>query len=179
MPNRILPSVAEFSRHSGDDVLPHRNDGIPDGIRATVDRASANPLSSDMHKALAPRLKRVPARLSHAIEAMFEDPHYHMRVSDLASDAGMSSMQLYRHFEIAGLSSPKKLLVAAKVLRACGYLADPTYSVRDVAKKLGYLNPRIFARHCVDVSGLTPSRLRTRLAAESVVERLLAWLDLG
>ena len=109
---------------------------------------------------------------------MFEDPHRHMRVSDLAFDAGMTSMQLYRHFEIAGLSSPKKLLVAAKVLRACEYLADPAYSVRDVAKKLGYHNPRIFAQHCVDATGLTPSSLRTRLAQGAVVDRLLAWLDL-
>jgi len=172
-------AVARLSRHGVDNVLLHGFGDGPEGFRATVERASANPLPNEMLKALAPRLRRVPPRLSHAIQAMFEDPHRHIRVSDLASEAGMSSMRLYRHFEIAGLSSPKKLLVAAKVLRGCAYLADPGYSVRDVAKKLGYRNPRIFAQHCVDVMGLTPSCLRTQSDANSVAQRLLSWLDLG
>jgi len=68
------------------------------------------------------------------------------------------------------------MLRAAKLLKAVGYLQDRGYSVRDVAKKVGYRNARIFAEHTLDVFGLTPSRVRSHLAPDDAIEKLLAWL---
>jgi AraC-like DNA-binding protein len=88
----------------------------------------------------------------------------------------MSPLKLYRNFSIAGLGSPRRLLRAAKLLKAVGYLQDSGYSVRDVARKVGYRNSRIFGEHTLDVFNLTPSRVRTHLAAEEAVEKLVTWL---
>jgi len=68
------------------------------------------------------------------------------------------------------------MLRAAKLLKAVGYLQDRGYSIRDVAKKIGYRNARIFAEHTLDVFGLTPSRVRTHLGPDDAIRKLVTWL---
>jgi methylphosphotriester-DNA--protein-cysteine methyltransferase len=90
--------------------------------------------------------------------------------------AGIPIVRLYRNLHLANLGSPKKLLIAAKLLRGYGYLRDPGYSVLDVSVKLGYRSTRIFAQHAVSVFGLTPSRVRTRLPEADAIKKVLDWL---
>jgi AraC-like DNA-binding protein len=82
----------------------------------------------------------------------------------------------YQNLSTAALGSPKRLLVAAKVLRGFGYLRDPGYSVLDVSIKLGYKTARIFSHHWVSVFGETPARVRSRLTDEAAVESVLRWI---
>lgn len=172
-------AVTQLSKQGLESVVLHRFEDAPERFRATLERARTNPLAIQALSALKPQLTRLPVKLAQAVDEMFESPHRYLRANDLAMSAEMSSVRLYRNFEVAGLGSPKKLLVAAKLLRGYGYLKDPGYSIRDVAKKLGYRNPRIFGEHSSDVFGLRPSRLRTHLTPDAAVERLVAWLDLG
>ena len=58
-------------------------------------------------------------------------------------------------------------------------MKDPGYSIAEVSRKLGYRNPRIFGEHCTDVFGLRPTRVRTHLGPDAVIERLVAWLQPG
>ena len=79
----------------------------------------------------------------------------------------------------ARLGSPKRLLIAAKVLRGFGYLRDPGYSVLDVSIKLGYKTARIFSHHWVSVFGLTPARARNRMTDDDAVALVLRWIRAG
>jgi AraC-like DNA-binding protein len=94
-------------------------------------------------------------------------------------EAGVAIVSVYRNLDAALLGSPKRLLVAAKVLRGFSYLRDPGYSVLDVSIKLGYKTARIFSQHWVSVFGVTPARVRTRLTDEAAIESVLRWLGAG
>ena len=172
-------AVAQLSRQGLENVVLHRLEDAPERFRATLERATTNPLALQALTALRPQINRLPVRLAQAVDEMFTSPHRYIRASDLALTAQMSSVRLYRNFGIAGLGSPKKLLIAAKLLRGYGYLKDPGYSIAEVSRKLGYRNPRIFGEHCKDVFGQRPTRVRTHLGPDAVIERLVAWLQPG
>jgi AraC-like DNA-binding protein len=89
---------------------------------------------------------------------------------------GVAIVSVYRNLDAAKLGSPKRLLIAAKVLRGFGYLRDPGYSVLDVSIKLGYKTARIFSHHWVSIFGLTPARVRNRLTDDDAVEHVLRWI---
>lgn len=172
-------AVAQLSRQGLENVVLHRLEDAPERFRATLERATTNPLASQALNALRPQINRLPVKLAQAVDEMFTSPHRYVRASDLALTAQMSSVRLYRNFGVAGLGSPKKLLIAAKLLRGYGYLKDPGYSIAEVSRKLGYRNPRIFGEHCKDVFGLRPTRVRTHLGPDAVIGRLVAWLQPG
>lgn len=169
-------AIAQLSGHGLENVLLQRFEDSPPRFREMVERARGNPLKRKVLEALRPQLSRLPIKLVSTVDEIFESPHRYASAQDVALRAEMSTVRLYRHFGLVGLGSPKRLLRAAKLLRAFGYLGDRGYSVRDVAKKVGYRNPRLFGEHTVDVFGLTPSRVRSHLTSEEAVKRLLAWL---
>jgi AraC-like DNA-binding protein len=65
--------------------------------------------------------------------------------------------------------------MAAKMLRAYGYLREPDHSVETVSEKLGYESVRVFSRNTREVFGCCPSTLRKESNAEEVVRQLLEW----
>ena len=73
---------------------------------------------------------------------------------------------------------PKKVVIAAKLLRAYAHLSDPGQSVGGASTKLAYRNPRIFADHMHEVLGVNPSRLRSSLSEDQVIEKLVDWMAL-
>jgi methylphosphotriester-DNA--protein-cysteine methyltransferase len=87
----------------------------------------------------------------------------------------VSIVRLYRSFQDARLAPPRKMVVAARMLRAYVHLSDPGQSVRGVSIKLAYRNSRTLAEHMHEVFGLNPSRLRVFLSEDQVVARLLEW----
>ena len=116
----------------------------------------------------------LPAKLLHSAW-----PYLYRQALDLGMEAGIAIVSVYRNLDTAQLGSPKRLLIAAKVLRGFGYLRDPGYSVLDVSIKLGYKAPRIFSEHWVSVFGVTPARVRTRITDEAAIESVLRWLGAG
>jgi AraC-like DNA-binding protein len=169
-------AIAKLSRQGLENILLQRFEDSPPRFRETVEHARADPMKRDMLDALRPHLDLLPVKLVSTVDAMFESPHQYRSALDVAHSAEMSAVRLYRNFTLAGLGSPKRVLCAAKLLRAFAYLGDRGYSVRDVAKKVGYRNSRIFAEHTADAFGLTPSRVRSHLRSEEVIERLMAWI---
>jgi AraC-like DNA-binding protein len=169
-------AVAQLSRVGLEDVILHRFDDAPEKFRERVDRLQGNPLSRHVIGVLAPSLSQLPLPLASAVENMFEQPYRYSSAIDLAMAAGIPIVRLYRNLHLANLGSPKKLFIAAKLLRGYGYLRDPGYSVLDVSVKLGYRSSRIFAQHAVSVFGLTPSRVRTRLGEADAIKKVLDWL---
>jgi AraC-like DNA-binding protein len=169
-------AIAQLSRQGLENVVLQRFEDSPQRFRDVVERAQGNPLKRRVLAALRARLSEFPIKLVSTVNEMFESPHRFSSAQDVALRAEMSTIRLYRCFTAAGLGSPKRMLRAAKLLRAVGYLSDRGYSVRDVAKKVGYRNARLFGEHTLDVFGLTPSRVRTHLTPEDAAEKLLEWL---
>jgi AraC-like DNA-binding protein len=169
-------AVAQLGRLGLEAVVLHRFDDAPARFLERVERVQGNALTHTVLEAIADRLGQLPRQLSVTVENLFDQPHRYSSALDLAMEAGIAIVSVYRNLDAARLGSPKRLLVAAKVLRGFGYLRDPGYSVLDVSSKLGYKTTRIFSQHWVSVFGVTPARVRTRLADEAAVEAVLRWL---
>src|SRR5947207_4676307 len=169
-------AVAQLGRLGLKEVVLHRFDDAPEGFRERIERLEGNALTHDVIAALRGRLGQLPRQLAVTVENLFEQPHRYTSALDLAMEAGVAIVSVYRNLDTAELGSPKRLLVAAKVLRGFGYLRDPGYSVLDVSIKLGYKTARIFSQHWVSVFGLTPARVRTRLTDAAAIESVLKWL---
>jgi AraC-like DNA-binding protein len=169
-------AVAQLSKLGLKEVVLHRFDDAPEGFRERVERLEGNALTHGVIEALRDRLNELPRQLAVTVENLFEQPHRYGSALDLGMEAGIAIVGVYRHLDAAQLGSPKRLLIAAKVLRGFGYLRDPGYSVLDVSVKLGYKASRIFSQHWVSVFGLTPARVRARLTDEAAIEGVLRWL---
>ena len=169
-------AIAQLSRRGLEHVVLHRFGDSKERLQQTVARVRTAPPSQKIIALLGPALKQVPLRLARAVGDMFDRPHSYTSVLDLAMSAGLPSVSVYRYFDAARLTSPKRLLVAAKLCRGLTYLRDPGYSVREVATKLGYRQPRIFTAHVLEVFNLTPTRLRSRLTEDEATSILIHWI---
>lgn len=169
-------AIAQLSRLGLEDVVLHRFDDAPEKFRERVEKVQVNPLTRHVLAVLGPSLAQMPIPVATAVGDMFAQPHRYASALDLAIGADVPIVRLYRNLHLANLGSPKKLLIAARLLRGYSYLRDPGYSVLDVSFKLGYRSPRIFAHHAVTVFGLTPSRVRSRLPEAEAINIVLEWL---
>ena len=169
-------AVAQLGRMGLEDVVLHHFDDAPERFRERVEQVEGNALTHSVIQAITDRLKQLPRQLSVTVENLFDQPHRYMSALDLGMEAGIAIVSVYRNLDTAQLGSPKRLVIAAKVLRGFGYLRDPGYSVLDVSIKLGYKSARIFSQHWVSVFGVTPARVRTRLTDEAAIESVLRWL---
>ena len=172
-------AIAQLSRRGLTHVVLHRFGDSRERLQATISRVRTHPPSARLLNMMAPALRRVPLSLTRAVADMFEKPHRYGSVLDLAMTAQLPPVSVYRYLEGAKLTSPKKLLIAAKMSRGLTYLRDPGYSVADVANKLGYSHPRIFSAHALEVFEETPSRLRRRVSEEDATATLLRWISVS
>ncbi len=168
-------AVAQLSHLGLEHVILYSHDDSPERMRAVIDMVTSSPLTERFIERLRPHLDRLPLAISNAIRAMFAEPHRYPSAQDIAVAANVSIVRLYRSFQNAGLAPPRKMVVAARMLRGYVYLCDPGQSVRGISAKLAYGNPRIFAEHTTEVFGLNPSRVRAFLSEDKVVTKLLSW----
>jgi AraC-like DNA-binding protein len=169
-------AVTELSQRGLKHAVLHTQDDAAERFLALLNRLQVSPLTSRFVTALRPQLNQLPIPVATAVENMFAEPHRYSGARDIAMTAKVPVIRLYRSFHSADLASPKRVLVAAKLLRAYGYLSDPGHSVRGIAKKLGYRHPRIFAEHTFEVFGLNPSRLRSHVTEAQAISGLLNWI---
>ena len=168
-------AIAQLGKLGLEDVVLHRFDDAPERFRERVEQVQGNSLTHRVIEELSSSLRLLPRPLFVTIENLFQQPHRYTSALDLAIE-GVAIVSVYRNLDAAQLGSPKRLLIAAKVLRGFGYLRDPGYSVLDVSIKLGYKTARIFSHHWVSVFGLTPARVRNRLTDDDAVESVLRWI---
>jgi AraC-like DNA-binding protein len=172
-------AVAELSRAGLKHVMMYSIDDSPERFLAMLDMVRASPLTVQLLTAFRPSLNKLPISLKRAVEEMFAEPHRYGNASDLAASANVPLVRLYRAFRAAGIASPKKLLVAAKLLRAYGDLGDPGHSIRRVSRRIGWKYTRVLFDHTFEVFGLSPSRVRDQMSDEQVVARLIEWMTTG
>lgn len=171
-----MRAILDLSKSGLQHVVLHRFEDSSARFSALINRVRGDPLSRRMLAELAPYISQLPLELAAAVEDMFKRPSRFETALDLGVAAGIPSVRLYRSFDMAGLGSPKKLLIAAKLLRASAYLRNPGYAVANVATKVGYKYSRKFTHHCVMVFGMNPARVRKRLSEEDSILLIRKWL---
>ena len=169
-------AIAYLSRHGLEDVILHGTDDISPHFASTLTCYRSIPLVAEIVGILEPQLIRLPAGLERTLRDIFQNPQKYSSTTDISRDAGITIGMLYRCFENVKLTSPKKVIIAAKVLRGCSYMLDPGASVQGVAKKLGYSDARGFAEHVGLVFSRPPSAIRNEGALEILVPHLQRWL---
>lgn len=169
-------AMARLARAGLQNVLLQRFEDSPKNFRDTLAQARLNPLTTKLLEGLRSELKLLPPNIVSVIHEMLDSPYCYHTAQDIATQAEISVLKLYRSFKTAKLGSPRRFLNAVKLFNAVGYLQDRGYSVRDVARKVGYRDSRILAEHTLEVFGLTPSTIRSHVAPEDAVDRLIAWL---
>ena len=168
-------AVAQLSRLGLEHVILYSHDDSSERMMAVIDKVRSSPLAERFIEALRPRLERLPIAIGNAVREMFAEPHKYPSAQDIAVSANVSIVRLYRSFQSADLAPPRKMVVAARMLRGYVHLSDPGQSIGGVSAKLAYRNSRIFAEHTTEVFGLNPSRVRVYLSEDQVVTKLLAW----
>lgn len=120
-------------------------------------------------------LALLPDALRLTTVDLFERPYRYDSGSDLALACGLSLAGLYRHFEMARLGTPKKVVVVAKMVHAYHHLRHSKRGVQQISEILG-LRPRILAEYSRDIFGVLPTNLRGCINAQEIVQSLLDWL---
>jgi AraC-like DNA-binding protein len=167
-------AVAQLSAVGLEHVILYSHDDSADRLISTIDKVRSSPLTDRFLAALEPALAELPLSIAKAVEELFAEPHRYPNAQDIAASANVSLVRLYRAFQSAGFAAPRKVVIAARLLRAYRHLTDPGQSVGGVASKLAYRSPRIFAEHTHEVFGMNPSRLATFLTEDQAVDALLA-----
>lgn len=170
-------AVAELSKRGLQHVLLYHYDDSQKRMLETLERLPGYQLSSVILEGLSKQLALLPVALVRAVERLFQYPHMFSGAADLAVIAGMPVGRMYRRFAAAGVRQPKKLFIAARLLRAHAYMQDPGYTIEDIAKKLGYSHPRMFTRHAQRVLALRPTGVRRTMSDEEIIARVLAWVN--
>jgi AraC-like DNA-binding protein len=171
-----IQAVARLGRAGLQDVILLDEDDCAARIKGMIDSMSSSPLTTVFLSRLKPLLERLPGRIGATVESLFHLPEMYLRAQDLAASAAVTMSCLYRSFKSAELSSPKRFLTAARVLRGYKYLLDPQFSVEHAALKTGYPSARAFVRHIRDVYGMSPSRLRAPVDVDDALGKLHEWL---
>ncbi len=171
----FVRGIARMANDGLQEVVVYRADDSPSPFHKTLERVSSVPQVSTLVRKLQPWFRHLPAPVVDVLMDDLRQPHKYASAEDIAAGANVTLSALYRSFRNARLNSPKSFVVGARVFRGCVYLRDAGFSIGDVAIKLGYTHPRIFARHIECVLGECPSKVRHSLDDAETVTRLVSW----
>lgn len=175
---QAFASITQLSQTALRHVVLYSHDDGAQRFLSLIDQVRASPLVLRVIDRIRPRLAMLPLRLSRTFENMFTEPHRYPNAQDLATRSTIPLVRVYRAFHEAGFATPKKVFIAAKMLKAYAYLGDPAHSVASVSRKLGYRHTRIFSDHSSEVFGLNPSRLHAYMTEDEIVEKVMDWIEL-
>jgi AraC-like DNA-binding protein len=168
--------VVELAKHGLQHVVLHRFDDDPRRFSELLIQLPGHALGELLLEKVHDAVSTLPPRVGGAVARMIRAPRHYSTVDDLASGAGMTRRQLYRVLEVAGFTSPRLLVQAARAVRAFALLRDPGRLLEDVSEKLGYSEPRVLNRVMLDLVGARPLEVRGALGPEEFVERVAARL---
>jgi len=165
--------VAKLSRHGLAGVILHPAD--KSSLSIAVNKAAGSALIRESLGSFEASWGKLPPAISRAIVDLFERPHRYSFATDIALEAGTTTVRVRREMKSAVAGSPQKLIILAKLLRGHDYLASSKLSVEAVCRKLGGWDRRVFAAHCRAVFGCSPSQLRHFTDKGEIVTALLEW----
>ncbi len=169
---QTLRPLVDLGREGLEQLILYGLDDDPQHLREILERQPGIVLSERLLFLIERPLSRIPARLSAAIERLIRNPSAFISVPDLAAAAAVPRRSLYRHFERAGLVSPRELVSAARVLRAYAFLREPSYSLEAVASHVRFTDAETMTEAMKWGVGMTPGRARERMGPDEFVARL-------
>ena len=176
---KAFGAVSNLAEKGLRHVVLYSHDDEDVKFLSLIEQAQTSPLTTRLLGELEPRLTMLPLRLAKAVEKLFTQPHLFPNAQDLSRVSAIPLVRSHRALREAGFSTPKKIFIAAKLLKAYAYLGDPAHSVNAVAKKLGYRHTRILADHSNELFGLNPSRLHSYMTDDQAIEKILASICVG
>jgi AraC-like DNA-binding protein len=173
---QTLRPLVELGQEGLEALILYGLDDDPQHLRQVLERQPGIALSERLLERLQRPLSRVPARVAQAVERLVRNPSAFRGVPDVATAAGVPRRSLYRHFERAGLVTPRELVSGARLLRAYAFLREPAYALASVASHVRFTDADAMARAMKWGVGTTPARSRDRMGPEEFVARLAARL---
>ena len=98
------------------------------------------------------------SRFKKMVEERLSDSN--LSVEDLASDMGLSRVQLYRKVKALTGCTPVDLLRKARLAQAQRLLQESTLSVSEIAYQVGFASPSYFTKCYKDEFGTVPGEVR-------------------
>lgn len=167
-----MRALHHLGRIGLEHVVLNRFDDERRRFRELLERVPAQALSDQMLRSLQPELTRLPVPMMRAVELLFRSPSRFRNTQDLSAAAGTILRTLYRHLDLAGIRSPRRLVVAARLLRAYALLRDPGRQIKDVAARVGYHSQYQLTEHMRTLTGCTPRTVRAYMEPEQFVSLL-------
>jgi AraC-like DNA-binding protein len=164
--------VVELAKHGLQHVVLHRFDDDPRRFIELLTQLPGHALGELLLEKVQDAVASLPPRVGGAVARMMRAPRHYSTVDDLAAGAGMTRRQLYRVLEVAGFTSPRLLVQAARAVRAFAFLRDPGRLLEDVSEKLGYSEPRVLNRVMLELVGTRPLEARGTMSPQEFVERV-------
>jgi AraC family transcriptional regulator len=106
------------------------------------------------------RLGLTKGQLSRVTEFMRDNVDQPIRLSDLASLAGLSASQFGRAFKVSTGATPHKWFLDARIECAKAMLADPSRNLVDIALETGFSEQSHFTRAFRAATGASPHAWR-------------------
>lgn len=164
-----IKPVVQLSKQGVRGLLLAGSDDVGVNIRNLVERLTADAVVDQLLVALQHPFSRLPAAVVRAIRGVFGAPHRYPSVEDLAVSAGVTVRHLRRLVTSVGLTSPLRIVVAARVLRAYQFFRFSDRETLDQSAGRLRIDPRslsIQIREAMDVA--TVAGLRDLSPAEAV-----------
>jgi len=169
---QTLKPLIALGREGIEQLVLYGLDDDPQHLREILERQPGIVLSERLLSLLERPLSRIPDRISASVERLIRNPAAFANVPDLAAAAAVPRRSLYRHFERAGLVSPRELIAAARLLRAYAFLRDPVFSLEAVASHVRFTDAEAMTEAMKWGVGMTPGRARDRMGPNEFVARL-------
>ena len=152
-----LQVLARLLASSQDDMPSFRlfGDGVVAAIVARISHLCAtNPPATSRRQGLTKR------QLTQVTEFVHDNLSRSIRLSELASLAGLSASQFGRAFKVSTGTSPHKWHLAARIDYAKHMLMDRERSLVDIALEAGFSEQSHFTRAFTAANGVSPNAWR-------------------
>jgi AraC-like DNA-binding protein len=166
-----LQATVDLARSGVRQVVLYRYDDAQQRFLELIESQPGAAIAQMLLDRLDVPLAAIGPNLRRGVERMFGAPGHFRTVPDLARSAITSARSIYRKFEEAGFASPRKFLVAARLMRAYAYMLEPGNSVEMAGSKLGF-DSIGFRRQVKIFFDATPFQVKRTVSPEQLVERL-------
>jgi AraC-like DNA-binding protein len=160
------------------NVVLYRYDDDPKRFMELLESQPGAAMAQMLILRIEKPLARMGPSLKRMVERVFGSPSHYETIPDMATTALVSTRSVYRKFHEVGFASPRKFLVAARLLRAYAYMQEPGTTLEGAGHKLGY-EPNSFRRHVRLFFGRTPQQIRREFTPHEFVEKLAVQLYPG
>ena len=174
-----MRSLVELGIEGLGQIVLYGLDDDPHHFRQVLELQPGILLSEQLLNSIRRQLSHTPAPVAAAVERAVRNPAVFRSVGDLTAASGVPRRSLYRHFERAGLASPRELVAGGRILRAYALLRIPGYSLELAAEQLRFSDVDAMTEAMKATVGVTPGRARARIAPDEFVRTLAERLAPG